>query len=124
MTRYNIGDFRYRITLMKPVMDRDTMGGMATRYEDAGTIFARIRAGSSNNAANSISQRNDTIYGVNTYATLKMVVIRDISTKYPINENWRVKYQGVVYTIDGIERDTDYPPYYIRFRMQSISEFK
>lgn len=109
---------------MKPVCDRDSMGGMETRYEDVATIFARVRAGSSNNAANSLSQRNDSVYGINTYVTSKNVVIRDISSKFPLNENWRVRYQGTVYTINGIERDTDYPPYYIRFKMQSISEFK
>ena len=119
-----MGDFRYRITLLKPVMYRDNMGGMETKYEEVGTVYARVRAGASNNAANSLSNRADSVYGIDEYVTSKNVVIRDISTKYPINENWRAKFQGVTYTINGIERDMDYPPYYIRFKIQSISEFK
>lgn len=123
--RYNIGSFKDRLTLLEPYMVRDEQGGIQSGYKEVGTIYGKVVVrNSQSNSVTNFSQKAGTINTMVQYVTTKTATIRDVSSKYRINDNWRVRVKGVTYAINGIERLEETPPYYIRFKMQSLKDFQ
>lgn len=93
--------------MLEPVSSRDEMGGLETTYESRGFVYSKV-----NDQTSSYRQINeDTIT-----ATTKFFIVRDISTKYPINASWRISWDNYIYVIESVQKLMDSLPYYIEIQ--------
>lgn len=102
--RYNIGNFRWRIELLKYSTVRDEQGGSLNSYEKVGSVYAM--KGSKTNSGYQRAMEDDVIN------TTQIFTVRDIMNRYPIDENWRIRFNGYTYAIVSIVRVDDSVPFY------------
>nr|DAG49949.1 MAG TPA: Putative head tail adaptor [Bacteriophage sp.] len=114
MFRRNPGRFNKRITLLKPSNPaRDELGGVADiTYTPAVGLFAMVTVK---------DQSRRTVNGDYVTADTRYFVIRDISAKYPINANWRLKYNGYTYIINNVELIDESVPTYLQITATAVN---
>ena len=102
----NPGDFKSRITLLeRSEPERDEMGGLKpSTYTPVFKVWAKQR------------DKTSTFRQViGDYVTMDTCyfVIRDISSKYPVNTDWRISFEGYTYVINSVVKLGERAPYYL-----------
>lgn len=111
--KINPGSFRAILTLLRPgKQERDEMGGLKEReYKESIVIRA-------------LKRDKTTTYKqvIGDYVTVDTVyfVANDIMSVYPIDNEWRLKYDGAVYLINHITRLDDSAPCYMEIEATKI----
>ena len=112
--KINPGSFRAILTLLRPgKQERDEMGGLKERkYKESIVIRA-------------LKRDKTTTYKqvIGDYVTVDTVyfVTNDITSIYPLDNDWRLKHDGAVYIINHITRLDDEPPYYMEIEATKIN---
>lgn len=111
--KINPGSFNVFLTLLRPSkQERDEMGGLKDRQYKESIVLKALKRDKSTTYKQVIGD----------YVTVDTVyfIANDIMSVYPIDNEWRLKYDGAVYLINHITRLDDEPPYYMEIEATKI----
>lgn len=112
--KINPGSFNAFITLLRPSrQERDEMGGIKDRqYRESITLKG-------------LKRDKSTTYKqvIGDYVTVDTIyfVTADILSIYPLDTDWRLRYDGAVYLINHITRLDDVAPYYMEIEATKVN---
>lgn len=115
MFKRNPGRFTHKIVLMRPSAPvRDELGGIGKiTYTDAYTVMAMVE---------DKDQSRRQVIGDYVTVDTKYFVTRDLSRMIPyLDVNWRLKYNGFVYTINKVELMNESKPYFMQLTATAIN---
>ena len=115
MFKRNPGRFTHKIVLMRPSAPvRDELGGIGKiTYTDAYTVMAMVE---------DKDQSRRQVIGDYVTVDTKYFVTRDLSMMIPyLDVNWRLKYNGFVYTINKVELMNESKPYFMQLTATAIN---
>ena len=115
MFKRNPGRFTHKIVLMRPSAPvRDELGGIGKiTYTDAYTVMAMVE---------DKDQSRRQVIGDYVTVDTKYFVTRDLSRMIPyLDVNWRLNYNGFVYTINNVERINESRPYFTQLTATAIN---
>lgn len=115
MFKRNPGRFTHKIVLMRPSAPvRDELGGIGKIiYTDAYTVMAMVE---------DKDQSRRQVIGDYITVDTKYFVTRDLSRMIPyLDVNWRLNYNGFVYTINKVELLNESRPYFTQLTATAIN---
>ena len=115
MFKRNPGRFTHKIVLMRPSAPvRDELGGIGKiTYTDAYTVMAMVE---------DKDQSRRQVIGDYVTVDTKYFVTRDLSRMIPyLDVNWRLDYNGFVYTINKVELINESRPYFTQLTATAIT---
>ena len=115
MFKRNPGRFTHKIVLMRPSAPvRDELGGIGKiTYTDAYTVMAMVE---------DKDQSRRQVIGDYVTVDTKYFVTRDLSRMIPyLDVNWRLNYNGFVYTINKVELMNESKPYFMQLTATAIN---
>ena len=111
--KYNMGQFKWRLTLLRPgEFARDEMGGiMDSEYTPVGVVNALRR---------DKSTTYKTVIGDYVTVDTAYFIIRDVRGVHDINNDWRLIIDGQVYVINTVTVLDDTVPKYLEIEATKI----